>query len=88
MSVMQGPNSRRATGERSHSQTAQVPFTPEFTKMLPKSSPRFGSLSHHSFFSRHNPHPHRVRHIQGEQAVITSLAAEEIHTVCDITDII
>ncbi|XP_030019399.1 protein TBATA [Sphaeramia orbicularis] len=33
--------------------------------MLPKSSPRFGALSHHSFFSRHNPHPHRVRHIQG-----------------------
>uniref|UniRef100_A0A3B4V971 Thymus, brain and testes associated n=1 Tax=Seriola dumerili TaxID=41447 RepID=A0A3B4V971_SERDU len=33
--------------------------------MLTKSSPRFGSLSHHSFFSRHNPHPHRVRHIQG-----------------------
>ncbi|KAG7227996.1 hypothetical protein INR49_005617 [Caranx melampygus] len=65
MSVMQGPNSQGATGERSHSQTAQVPFTPEFTKMLPKSSPRFGSLSHHSFFSRHNPHPHRVRHIQG-----------------------
>ncbi|XP_051928205.1 protein TBATA [Hippocampus zosterae] len=29
------------------------------------STPRFGALSHHSFFSRHNPHPHRVRHIQG-----------------------
>uniref|UniRef100_A0A8C2ZFG4 Thymus, brain and testes associated n=1 Tax=Cyclopterus lumpus TaxID=8103 RepID=A0A8C2ZFG4_CYCLU len=28
-------------------------------------SPRFGSLSHHSFFSRHNPHPNRVKHIQG-----------------------
>ncbi|XP_077358484.1 protein TBATA [Festucalex cinctus] len=28
-------------------------------------TPRFGALSHHSFFSRHNPHPHRVRHIQG-----------------------
>ncbi|XP_072230090.1 protein TBATA, partial [Leuresthes tenuis] len=25
----------------------------------------FGALSHHSFFSRHNPHPNRVRHIQG-----------------------
>ncbi|KAM9425838.1 protein TBATA [Pholidichthys leucotaenia] len=33
--------------------------------MLPKSSSRFGTVSHHSFFSRHNPHPHRVRHIQG-----------------------
>lgn len=26
---------------------------------------RLGALSHPSFFSRHNPHPHRVRHIQG-----------------------
>ncbi|XP_038639148.1 protein TBATA-like [Scyliorhinus canicula] len=31
----------------------------------PKSSSRFGRLSHHSFFSRHNPHPHRVKHING-----------------------
>ncbi|XP_043087037.1 protein TBATA isoform X2 [Puntigrus tetrazona] len=30
-----------------------------------RGSLRFGSLSHHSFFSRHNPHPHRVRHMQG-----------------------
>ncbi|XP_067828475.1 protein TBATA-like [Heptranchias perlo] len=30
-----------------------------------KSSTRFGKLSHHSFFSRHNPHPHRVTHING-----------------------
>uniref|UniRef100_W5MC83 Thymus, brain and testes associated n=1 Tax=Lepisosteus oculatus TaxID=7918 RepID=W5MC83_LEPOC len=29
-----------------------------------KGSPRFGMLSHHSFFSRHNPHPNRVTHIQ------------------------
>uniref|UniRef100_A0A8C5I0U4 Thymus, brain and testes associated n=1 Tax=Gouania willdenowi TaxID=441366 RepID=A0A8C5I0U4_GOUWI len=36
-----------------------------FTTMMSKSCPRFGSLSHHSFFSRHNPHPNRVRHIQG-----------------------
>uniref|UniRef100_A0A8C5PT21 Thymus, brain and testes associated n=1 Tax=Leptobrachium leishanense TaxID=445787 RepID=A0A8C5PT21_9ANUR len=28
-------------------------------------SPRFGNMSNHSFFSRHNPHPHRVTHIQG-----------------------
>ncbi|XP_078387164.1 protein TBATA [Cetorhinus maximus] len=31
----------------------------------PKSSSRFGRLSYHSFFSRHNPHPHRVKHITG-----------------------
>uniref|UniRef100_UPI00398F58FD protein TBATA n=1 Tax=Pristiophorus japonicus TaxID=55135 RepID=UPI00398F58FD len=30
-----------------------------------KSSTRFGRLSYHSFFSRHNPHPHRVTHING-----------------------
>ncbi|XP_048027491.1 protein TBATA [Megalobrama amblycephala] len=30
-----------------------------------RGSLRFGTLSHHSFFSRHNPHPHRVRHLQG-----------------------
>nr|XP_061822071.1 protein TBATA [Nerophis lumbriciformis] len=33
--------------------------------MATRGTPRFGALSHHSFFSRHNPHPHRVRHIQG-----------------------
>ncbi|XP_044034025.1 protein TBATA isoform X2 [Siniperca chuatsi] len=65
MSIAQSADSRGTTGERSHSQTNQVPFTTEFTKMLTTSSPRFGALSHHSFFSRHNPHPHRVRHIQG-----------------------
>lgn len=26
---------------------------------------RFGQLSHNSFFTRHNPHPHRVRHFKG-----------------------
>ncbi|KAK5850971.1 hypothetical protein PBY51_001799 [Eleginops maclovinus] len=65
MLMAQSPDSCRTFGERSRSQTNQMPLTPEFTKMLTKSSPRFGALSHHSFFSRHNPHPHRVRHIQG-----------------------
>ncbi|XP_008293111.1 protein TBATA [Stegastes partitus] len=54
--MLTAPDSRGTTAERSCSQINQVPF---------KSSPRFGALSHHSFFSRHNPHPHRVRHIQG-----------------------
>uniref|UniRef100_A0A8C5HZ20 Thymus, brain and testes associated n=1 Tax=Gouania willdenowi TaxID=441366 RepID=A0A8C5HZ20_GOUWI len=45
--------------------TSPVPLTADFTTMMSKSCPRFGSLSHHSFFSRHNPHPNRVRHIQG-----------------------
>ncbi|KAI3365189.1 hypothetical protein L3Q82_010284 [Scortum barcoo] len=63
MSIAQSPDSRRGTGERSRGN--QVPFTPQLTKMPITSSARFGALSHHSFFSRHNPHPHRVRHIQG-----------------------
>ncbi|XP_038590953.1 protein TBATA [Micropterus salmoides] len=65
MSIAQDPDSPGTTGEKSRSQTNLVPFTTEFTKMVTTSSPRFGALSHHSFFSRHNPHPHRVRHIQG-----------------------
>ncbi|TKS89722.1 Protein TBATA [Collichthys lucidus] len=65
MSIAQSPDSRGMTGERSRSQTNPLPFTSEFTKKPMTSSPRFGALSHHSFFSRHNPHPHRVRHIQG-----------------------
>uniref|UniRef100_UPI0037E72C39 protein TBATA n=1 Tax=Semicossyphus pulcher TaxID=241346 RepID=UPI0037E72C39 len=65
MSVTQSLDFRGTTGERSHSQTNHAPFSAELTKRLTSSSPRFGALSHHSFFSRHNPHPHRVRHIQG-----------------------
>lgn len=30
---------------------------------------RFGRLSHHSFFSRHHPHPQRVTHIRGRSGV-------------------
>ncbi|XP_034426515.1 protein TBATA isoform X1 [Hippoglossus hippoglossus] len=65
MSVVQSSSSRGTTGQSSPSQSTQVLLTNEFTKTLTRSSPRFGSLSHHSFFSRHNPHPNRVRHIQG-----------------------
>ncbi|XP_041672031.1 protein TBATA [Cheilinus undulatus] len=56
---------RGSTGERIDSQTSQVPLNDNFTKRITTSSARFGALSHHTFFSRHNPHPHRVRHIQG-----------------------
>lgn len=47
-------------------QDHHIPTTADITRLTPKGSPRFGSLSHHSFFSRHNPHPHRVTHIPGE----------------------
>ncbi|XP_066549666.1 protein TBATA [Amia ocellicauda] len=40
-------------------------LTEDAGKLPAKGSPRFGTLSHHSFFSRHNPHPNRVTHIQG-----------------------
>uniref|UniRef100_A0AAQ5ZHJ5 Thymus, brain and testes associated n=2 Tax=Amphiprion ocellaris TaxID=80972 RepID=A0AAQ5ZHJ5_AMPOC len=63
--MLTAPDSQGTTGERSHNQINQDPFNTEFTKTLTKSSPHFGALSHHSFFSRHNPHPHQVTHIQG-----------------------
>ncbi|XP_035998470.1 protein TBATA [Fundulus heteroclitus] len=65
MSRAHCPNSWGATTDAGGSQSNQVPFTSGFSKMLMKSTPHFGSLSQHSFFSRQNPHPHRVRHIQG-----------------------
>ncbi|XP_051529592.1 protein TBATA [Myxocyprinus asiaticus] len=39
--------------------------TPGTSRSTTRGSVRFGTLSHHSFFSRHNPHPHRVKHIEG-----------------------
>ncbi|CAI5658695.1 protein TBATA isoform X3 [Oreochromis niloticus] len=65
MSRAHSLESRGMTAEGKFAQINHFPFTPEFTKTLTKSSPCFGALSHHSFFSRHNPHPHRMRHIQG-----------------------
>ncbi|XP_034564328.1 protein TBATA [Notolabrus celidotus] len=65
MSITQSLDFRGTTGERIHGQTHHASVNTEFTKRLTTSSARFGALSHHSFFSRHNPHPHRVRHIQG-----------------------
>ncbi|XP_068162106.1 protein TBATA [Antennarius striatus] len=57
--------SRGSTGATSRSFLNEVPLSADFPYKPLSSSARFGSLSHHSFFSRHNPHPHRVRHIQG-----------------------
>uniref|UniRef100_A0A8C6TN59 Thymus, brain and testes associated n=1 Tax=Neogobius melanostomus TaxID=47308 RepID=A0A8C6TN59_9GOBI len=59
MSSPHSPDPRGGTGQ---------PGTPSSgiaMGLLSRSSARFGALSHHSFFSRHNPHPSRVRHIQG-----------------------
>ncbi|CAJ1080303.1 protein TBATA [Xyrichtys novacula] len=76
MPVTPSLDSQGTAGERNHAQTNCTPFSAEFTKRLTTSSPRFGALSHHSFFSRHNPHPHRVRHIQGLNG----------HPVCMVRD--
>ncbi|XP_053307166.1 protein TBATA isoform X2 [Spea bombifrons] len=46
-------------------QNTPLRFSAEAMRPPTKSSSRFGNLSNHSFFSRHNPHPHRVTHIQG-----------------------
>ncbi|XP_027696404.1 protein TBATA [Vombatus ursinus] len=37
---------------------------PRVDRPRSQSTPRFGQLSHNSFFSRHNSHPNRVAHIQ------------------------
>ncbi|KAF5894594.1 protein TBATA-like, partial [Clarias magur] len=46
-----------------------APNMSDLKKVSPRvstsSSARFGTFSHHSFFSRHNPHPNRVKHISG-----------------------
>ncbi|CAL8310135.1 unnamed protein product [Boreogadus saida] len=63
--TLPGPVSRSNTEEMSVSNYRPVPFSAHSARTLIKSSPRFGTMSHHSFFSRHNPHPNRVTHIQG-----------------------
>ncbi|KAK0138598.1 Protein TBATA [Merluccius polli] len=56
---------RPAAEERAAGNYYPMPFSTQSARTSIRSSPRFGTMSHHSFFSRHNPHPHRVRHIQG-----------------------
>ncbi|CAI9555532.1 unnamed protein product [Staurois parvus] len=46
-------------------QNTPLRFSDEAMRPTTISHSRFGSYSQHSFFSRHNPHPHRVTHIQG-----------------------
>ncbi|XP_070973661.1 protein TBATA [Oncorhynchus clarkii lewisi] len=69
MSVFNSPDpcgenkiSDRNTG---HHEDNVMSYTADVSNMATRGSPRFGALSHHSFFSRHNPHPHRVTHIPG-----------------------
>ncbi|XP_072312907.1 protein TBATA [Eucyclogobius newberryi] len=52
-------------GGRTGASTSTGASSADLPRLMSRSSARFGTLSHHSFFSRHNPHPSRVRHIQG-----------------------
>ncbi|XP_029465156.1 protein TBATA [Rhinatrema bivittatum] len=52
-------------------------FSTEALRPQSKGSPRFGNLSHHSFFSRHNPHPHRVTHMQGLNGIPICIVNDE-----------
>ncbi|XP_016361105.1 protein TBATA-like [Sinocyclocheilus anshuiensis] len=59
------PQTGLRTSPESVRQEKALCETPGTSRTSTRGSLRFGSLSHHSFFSRHNPHPHRVRHMQG-----------------------
>eukprot|EP00079_Xenopus_tropicalis_P037689 XP_017951460.1 PREDICTED: protein TBATA isoform X1 [Xenopus tropicalis] len=54
-----------ATKLENLAQNTPLRFSSEAMRPPTKSNSRFGNFSQHSFFSRHNPHPHRVTHIQG-----------------------
>ncbi|XP_075698874.1 protein TBATA isoform X2 [Rhinoderma darwinii] len=58
-------------------QNTPLRFSDEAMRPPTKSNPRFGNLSHHSFFSRHNPHPHRVTHIQGLNGIPICIVNDE-----------
>uniref|UniRef100_A0A3B3S486 Thymus, brain and testes associated n=1 Tax=Paramormyrops kingsleyae TaxID=1676925 RepID=A0A3B3S486_9TELE len=55
-------------------------FLAERVREPPRGAHRFGSLSHHSFFSRHNPHPHRVTHIQGLNGTPVCIVNDDLWT--------
>lgn len=55
-------------------------FSAEALRPNSKSSSRFGHLSHNSFFSRHNPHPHRVTHIEGLNGIPICIVNDEWST--------
>ncbi|XP_066456569.1 protein TBATA isoform X2 [Eleutherodactylus coqui] len=58
-------------------QNTPLRFSDEAMRPPTKSNSRFGNFSHHSFFSRHNPHPHRVTHIQGLNGIPICIVNDE-----------
>ncbi|XP_048844181.1 protein TBATA [Brienomyrus brachyistius] len=55
-------------------------FLAERVREPPRGVHRFGTLSHHSFFSRHNPHPHRVTHFQGLNGTPVCIVNDDLWT--------
>ncbi|XP_068113635.1 protein TBATA isoform X2 [Hyperolius riggenbachi] len=58
-------------------QNTPLRFSDEAMRPPTKSNSRFGHFSNHSFFSRHNPHPHRVTHIQGLNGIPICIVNDE-----------
>ncbi|MEE6488544.1 hypothetical protein FKM82_015259 [Ascaphus truei] len=58
-------------------QNTPLRFSAQMLSPPIKNNSCFGSLSHHSFFSRHNPHPHRVTHIQGLNGIPICIVNDE-----------
>ncbi|KAM8924581.1 protein TBATA [Pelodytes ibericus] len=58
-------------------QNTPLRFSTEAMRPTTKNNSRFGNLSNHSFFSRHNPHPHRVTHISGLNGIPICMVNDE-----------
>ncbi|XP_075071355.1 protein TBATA isoform X2 [Mixophyes fleayi] len=58
-------------------QNTPLRFSDEAMRPGPKSNSRFGNLSQHPFFSRHNPHPIHVTHIQGLNGIPICIVNDE-----------
>nr|XP_056706277.1 protein TBATA [Euleptes europaea] len=78
ISTFKGNNMAALAGKLKHlALNLPLRFSIQALSPRSKSAARFGSLSHHSFFSRHNPHPHRVTHIQGLNGALVCKVNDE-----------
>ncbi|XP_015278727.1 PREDICTED: protein TBATA [Gekko japonicus] len=78
MSTFRGKTIATLAGKLKHmALNAPLRFSVQALRPQSKNTARFGSLSHHSFFSRHNPHPHRVIHIQGLNGALVCKVNDE-----------
>ncbi|XP_063814874.1 protein TBATA isoform X2 [Pseudophryne corroboree] len=58
-------------------QNTPLHFSDEAMRSDPKSNTRFGNINQQPFFSRHNPHPHVVTHIQGLNGIPICIVNDE-----------